>query len=127
MYYKQLKDFLKQSEQKAFWILTYANIAGIFAGFFAARYLAEALPGLPAPLLFPVGILLGVACTWPRDARPLYKYAWFALRYGGRRVFVPSALHFTGAAYYRVPITTSVRPLEIAGVLTYRGDGGGRR
>jgi hypothetical protein len=124
MYYKQLKDFLKQSEQKAFWILTYANIAGIFAGIFAARYLAEALTWLPAPLLFPLGILVGLACTWPREARPLYKHAWLALCYGGRRVLIPGTLHFTGATHYRVP-ATGVRPLEIAGVLAYRGESRG--
>jgi hypothetical protein len=124
MYYRQLKDFLKQSEQKAFWILTYANIAGIVAGFFAARYLAEALPGLPAPLLFPLGIVAGLLCTWPREARPFYKYAWLASRYTGRRILQPTALRFTGAADYQVPIT-GLRPLEIAGVLTYRGEGRG--
>ena len=122
MYYRQLKDFLKQSEQKAFWILTYANIAGIIAGFFAARYLAEALPGLPAPLLFPLGLVAGLLCTWPREARPFYKYAWLAARYTGRRLLIPASLRFTGAADYRVPVT-GLRPLEIAGVLTYRGEG----
>jgi hypothetical protein len=125
MYYKQLKDFLKQSEQKAFWILTYANIAGLFAGFFLARYLAELVPWLPAPLLFPAGLVAGLACTWPREARPLYKYAWLALRHGGRRLFAPTTLRFTGAAYYRVPVT-GVRPLAISGVLTYRGEPRGR-
>jgi hypothetical protein len=121
MYYRQLKDFLKQSEQKAFWILTYANVAGIFLGFFAARYLAEALPLVPAPLLFVAGMAGGLAATWPRQARPLYKLLGLRLLYQGRRLLTPAALTFTGAAYYRVP-ATGVRPLAIAGVLTYRGD-----
>jgi len=90
----------------------------------AARYLAEALPGVPAPLLFPLGIVVGLLCTWPREARPFYKYAWLAARYTGRRLLTPASLRFTGAADYRVPVT-GLRPLEIAGVLTYRGEGPG--
>ncbi len=123
MYYQQLKDFLKQSEQKAFWIFSYANLAGLVAGFFAARYLAEVLTALPAPLLYLIGIVIGLAATWPREARPLYKLLGLRLLYSARRAITPATLLFTGAALYRVP-ATGVRPLTIPGVLTYRGDSG---
>jgi hypothetical protein len=123
MYYQQLKDFLKQSEQKVFWIFSYANLAGLVLGFFAARYIAEQITWAPAPLLYVLGIVGGLLATWPREARPLYKLLLLRLFYETRRQLLPKTLLFTGAVYYRVPVT-GVRPLTIAGVLTYRGDRG---
>ncbi len=124
MYYKQLKDFLKQSEHKVFWIFSYYNLAGLVVGFFSARYLAEQATWAPAPLLYVLGIVAGLLATWPREARPFYKLLLLRLFYETRRHLLPRTLIFTGAVYYRAPVT-GVRPLTIAGVLTYRGDGGG--
>ena len=123
MYYKQLKDFLKQSEQKVFWIFSYANLAGLVLGFFAARYVAEQIAWAPGPLLYVLGLVGGLLATWPREARPLYKLLLLRLLHEIRRLLLPKTLLFTGAVYYRVPVT-GVRPLTIAGVLTYRGDNG---
>lgn len=64
IYYKQLKDFFRQREQKAFWVFNYANLAGLFIGLFARRFLAERLPWVPGILLIPLAMFAGLALTW---------------------------------------------------------------
>jgi len=120
MYYKQLKDFLRQSEQKAFWLFTYANIAGVAAGFFVARYLSEALPWMPAWLLFPALMLAGLACTWPREGRATYK-TWMVMgQFLIRRLLSPRSLEVSSATYYRVE-QSSLKAFALPGRITYLG------
>src|SRR6266550_4034015 len=92
MYYKQLKDFFRQREQKAFWIFNYANIAGLFVGLFVARFLAERMAWLPGPLLIPAVMFAGLSLTWQRQGRETYKTWWLWGLYVFRRTFVSSSL-----------------------------------
>lgn len=121
MYYKQLKDFFRQREQKAFWIFNYANIVGLFLGFFTARSLSEAVPWLPAPLLFPMAMLGGLALTWQRQGREAYRTGWLLCRYTLRRLFSKHSLMMNSANDYRVEQTT-IRPFAVAGRLIYSGE-----
>lgn len=118
MYYKQLKDFFRQREQKAFWIFNYANIAGLFIGLFAGRFLAERLPWVPGILLIPLVMFAGLALTWQRQGRETYKTWWLLGRYAFRRVFASSSLTLHSTEFYRVEQAT-IRPFAIAGKLAY--------
>lgn len=122
MYYRQLKDFFRQREQKAFWIFSYANIAGLFGGLFVGRFLADAIPWLPGPLLIPLAMLGGLSLTWQRQGRETYKVGWLHGRYIARRIFSSSSLTLHSAEHYRVEQTT-IRPFSIAGRLAYSGEG----
>lgn len=121
MYYKQLKDFFRQREQKAFWIFNYANIAGLFIGLFVGRFLAERLPWIPGMLLIPLAMFAGLSLTWQRQGRETYKTWWLLARYALRRVFASSSLSLHSAEYYRVEQTT-IRPFSVAGKLAYSGE-----
>ncbi len=122
MYYRQLKDFFRQREQKAFWIFNYANIAGLFGGLFVGRFLADAIPWLPGPLLIPLVMLGGLSLTWQRQGRETYKVGWLRGRYMARRLFASSSLILHSAEHYRIEQTT-LRPFSIAGKLAYSGEG----
>lgn len=121
MYYKQLKDFFRQREQKAFWIFNYANIAGLFGGLFVGRFLADAILWLPGPLLIPLVMLGGLSLTWQRQGRETYKAVWLRGRYLLRRIFASSSLLLHSTEHYRIEQTT-IRPFSIAGKLAYSGE-----
>ena len=121
MYYKQLKDFFRQREQKAFWVFNYANIAGLFIGLFVGRFLAERLPWVPGILLIPLAMFAGLALTWQQQGRETYKTWWLLGRYAFRRVFASSSLTLHSAEFYRFDQTT-IRPFSIAGKLAYSGE-----
>lgn len=119
--YRQLKDFLRQSEQKGFWIFSYANIAGAGAGYFAGRYLLGALPWLPGILVYAVLIIGGVALTWPREGRPTWRGLWNRGQFYVRRIVARQSLEIHSAAYYHVEQST-IRSFAVAGRVTYSGD-----
>lgn len=121
MYYKQLKDFFRQREQKAFWIFNYANIAGLFIGLLVGRYVAERLPWIPGVVLIPLAMFAGLSLTWQRQGRETYKTWWLWGSYLSRRLFASSSLVLHSAEYYRVEQTT-IRPFAIAGKLAYSGE-----
>jgi hypothetical protein len=121
MYYKQLKDFFRQREQKAFWVFNYSNIAGLFGGLFVARFLAEQIPWLPGPLVIPLVMLGGLSLTWQRQGRETYRTLWLLGCYVFRRVFAPSSLLLHSVEYYRVE-QTALRPFSVAGRLAYSGE-----
>ncbi len=123
MYYRQLKDFFRQREQKAFWIFNYANIVGLFAGLFVARFLAEQMSWLPGLILFPATMFAGLACTWPRQGRETYKTWWLWGGYLVRRVFASGSLVLTSNEYYRSEqVGLAIRPFAVAGRMAYLGD-----
>jgi hypothetical protein len=125
MYYKQLKDFFRQREQKAFWIFNYANIAGLFGGLFVARFLAEQMPWLPGPLLIPLVMFGGLSLTWQRQGRETYKTWWLWARYVFRRLFASSSLVLHSAEHYKIE-HTALRPFSIAGRLAFSGEDASR-
>lgn len=123
MYYRQLKDFFRQREQKAFWIFNYANIVGLFVGLFVARFLSEQFRWLPGVILFPAVMLAGLACTWPRQGRETYKTWWLLSRYLVRRIFASTSLAVSSNDYYPAEqARRGVRPFAVAGRLVYLGD-----
>jgi hypothetical protein len=121
MYYKQLKDFFRQREQKAFWVFNYANIVGLFAGLFVARLVTEQLPWLPGPLLIPAMMLAGLSLTWQRQGRETYKTWWLYARYIYRRLFASPSLVLHSIEHYRVE-QSGIRPFSIARRMAYSGD-----
>src|SRR6476661_7841450 len=121
MYYKQLKDFFRQREQKAFWIFNYANIAGLFIGLFVGRFLVERLPWVPGALLIPAAMFGGLGMTWQRQGRETYKSWWLMSRYAVRRLFAARSLRAHSAEFYRVEQTT-IRPFAVPGKLAYSGE-----
>jgi hypothetical protein len=121
VYYKHLKDFLEQSSQKAFWILSYGNIAGLVVGFLVARYVSDLLPGLPGLLLYPGLALGGLALTWVRQGQPAYQRGLLWLGFTLRRLLTPAALEVTSRRYYARP-AAGARAFALEGLVSYSGD-----
>lgn len=118
--YRHLKDFLEQTTQKAFWVFTYAHMAGLVAGFILARALSGLLPWLPGIILLPACLIAGLVLTWGHQGEPLYlvvlRWAGFQLRR-----LTPARLEVHAGRYYtrRAPAT---RSFTISGALSYRGE-----
>jgi len=119
--YRQLKDFLRQSDQKGFWIFNYSNIAGAGAGYFAARYLLGALPWLPGIITYLVLVIGGVWLTWPHEGRSNWRSLWNRGQFWVRRLIARQSIEIHSAAYYRVE-QSSIRPFSVDGRVTYSGD-----
>jgi hypothetical protein len=126
MYYKHLKDFFEQSSQKAFWILSYAHVAGMVLGFFVAHYLGDLLPWAPGLALYPLGIAAGLALTWVQAGQPIYQIVLLWVLFHLRRLLAPQTLIITSRQYYaqRQPPT---RPFALSGRVSYSGEAVERR
>ncbi len=125
MAYKHLKDFLEQANQKAFWILTYGNAAGLVLGLFAAHTLLGLLPALPGAPLYLAGLLGGLAVTWVRQGQPAYLVGGHWARFQARRLLARGTLDVDSRAYYRRQAAPP-RPFALAGGLSYSGETDGR-
>ena len=123
MYYKHLKDFFEQSSQKAFWILSYAHVAGMVLGFFAAHYLSELLPWVPGLVLYPLGIAAGLALTWVQAGQPIYQIVLLWVLFHLRRLLAAETLIVTSHQYY-ARRQAPTRPFALSGRVSYSGEAG---
>src|SRR5690349_1370435 len=126
MYYKHLKDFFEQSSQKAFWILSYAHVAGMVLGFFAAHYLGDLLPWAPGIVLYPLGIATGLALTWVQAGQPIYQIVLLWVQFHLRRLLAAHTLMVTSRQYY-ARRQAPTRPFALSGRVSYSGEEVGRR
>ena len=126
MYYKHLKDFFEQSSQKAFWILSYAHVAGMVLGFLAAHYLSELLPWVPGLVLYPLGIAAGLALTWVQAGQPIYQIVLLWVLFHLRRLLAAHTLIVTSRQYY-ARRQAPTRPFALSGRVSYSGEDVGRR
>ena len=126
MYYKHLKDFFEQSSQKAFWILSYAHVAGMVLGFFAAHYLGDLLPWAPGIVLYPLGIAAGLALTWVQAGQPIYQIVLLWLLFQLRRLLAAPTLLVTSRQYY-ARRQAPTRPFALSGRVSYSGEEGSGR
>jgi hypothetical protein len=126
MYYKHLKDFFEQSSQKAFWILSYAHVAGMVLGFFAAHYLSDLLPWAPGVVLYPLGIAAGLALTWVQAGQPIYKIILLWMLFQLRRLLAAPTLLVTSHQYYAWR-QAPTRPFALSGRVSYSGEAGSGR
>jgi hypothetical protein len=122
VHYKQLKNYFRQRDQKAFWIFSYANIAGLFAGLFVGRFLGNLLPWIPGVLLIPSAMLAGLSLTWQRQGRETYRAWWLRCRYASRQLFRSPSLILDSTQYYQA-YQPRIRPFSVAGRIEYSGDG----
>jgi hypothetical protein len=121
MYYKHLKDFFEQSSQKAFWILSYAHVAGMVLGFFAAHYLSDLLPWAPGLVLYPLGLAAGLALTWVQAGQPIYQIVLLWLLFQLRRLLTAQTLLVNSRQYY-ARRQAPTRPFALSGRVSYSGE-----
>jgi hypothetical protein len=126
MYYKHLKDFFEQSSQKAFWILSYAHVAGMVLGFFAAHYLGDLLPWAPGVVLYPLGIAAGLALTWVQAGQPIYQIFLLWVLFHLRRLLAAETLLVNSRQYY-ARRQAPTRPFALSGRVSYSGEEGSGR
>ena len=126
MYYKHLKDFFEQSSQKAFWILSYAHVAGMVLGFFAAHYLGDLLPWAPGIVLYPLGIAAGLALTWVQAGQPIYQIILLWVLFQLRRLLSAPTLLVNSRQYY-ARRQAPTRPFALSGRVSYSGEAGSGR
>src|SRR4051794_33305427 len=115
--YHQLEEFLDQSQQKAFWIFSFGQVVGLFAGLFMGRLVGGLLPHalggiLGTPLLF-VGALLGVVATWKVKGQPIYARAWNSVSFLARRLARLGTARVSSMDIYDIPVATTA-PVEWA-------------
>ena len=123
MYYKQLKDFLQQGQQKAFYVLSYFNVGGMVLGYILAQQVGALLPDVPSILLNALGIGGGLALTWDHQGLALYRVVWLGLEFQLRRLTAAPTLVVHAGAYYQRRLRSS-RPFALSGLVSYSGDAG---
>jgi hypothetical protein len=124
MYSKHLKDFFEPSSPKAFWILSYAHVAGMVLGFFAAHYLGDLLPWAPGIVLYPLGIAAGLALTWVQVGQPIYQIVLLWVLFHLRGLLAAHTLIVTSRQYY-ARRQAPTRPFALSGRVSYSGEEGG--
>src|SRR3954454_9238804 len=115
--YHQMEEFLDQSQQKAFWIFSFSQVVGLFAGLFAGRLIGGLLPHalsglLGTPLLF-AGALLGVVATWKVRGQPLYARLWNNISFVARRISRLEPARVSSMDIFDIPVETTA-PVEWA-------------
>jgi len=123
MHYKQLKDFLQQGQQKAFYVLSYFNVGGMVLGYILAQQVGGLLPDVPGILLTALGVSGGLALTWDHEGLALYRIVWLGLEFQVRRLTAAPTLMVHAGAYYQRRLRSS-RPFALSGMVSYSGDAG---
>jgi|GEM_PF-5665636 len=110
MAYHELEQFLGRGEEKAVWIFSFKNLAGLIVGGIIAQRLAVLLlePGLLTALIATLGAVVGVTLTMQRHGvilgrRLLIRLRFYVFRSTKPRV-IDAALCYTHVEEREQPV-----------------------